>query len=322
MSTAFRQRCVAAARLTERRPLVFTVTQSSAVVRALAWPGLLLSSSAILAIGFALGHATLFFNISYAWIIVWLVLLERRMPYRDDWRRPDGQILQDLGHTVLNKGLVQLLIVTFAGRGLLDHRSAGPLSPWPLAAQVAGGLIGSEFALYWAHRLKHEWPSLWRFHAVHHSVRKLWLVNTGRFHFVDSLLAVGASLPFLLLSGMSMDAIIWVSAVTAYIGILTHCNVDMHCGYLSRVFNTPILHRWHHARDSAIGNSNYGENLVLWDMLLGTYWNRPGEQVGTIGITERMPSGFFAQLAVPFMWRRYQSALPSTSSEPGRPTQS
>ena len=44
----------------------------------------------------------------------------------------------------------------------------------------------------------------------------------------------------------------WVSAITAYIGILTHCNVAMDCGLLSQVFNTPTLHRWHHARDSAI----------------------------------------------------------------------
>ena len=280
---------------------------TSNVVRSLAWPALLVSCCGILAVGFALEQATLFFNISYLWIVLWLFLLERVLPYREDWRVPDGQIVQDLAHSLLNKGLVQLLIVILAGGGLLDHRSSGFLSDAPLLLQVGCGLIGSEFGLYWAHRLKHEWPSLWRFHAVHHSVLKLWLVNTGRFHFVDSLLAVLASLPFLLLSGMSMDAIIWVSAITAYIGILTHCNVAMNCGWLSYLFNTPTLHRWHHARESVIGNSNYGENLVLWDMLLGTYTNPPGQQVDNIGIDDHMPSGFFDQLAVPFNWRRHQA---------------
>ncbi len=290
---------------------------SQAIARALAWPSLLLSCCAILAYGFTQSRATLFFNLSYAWIIVWLLWLEHGLPYRADWRRADGQIFQDLGHSALNKGLVQLLIVTLAARGLLDHRSTGFLSSAPLPVQVVCGLVGSEFGLYWAHRLKHEWPSLWRFHAVHHSVLKLWLVNTGRFHFIDSLLAVVASLPFFLLSGMSMDAIIWVSAITAYIGILTHCNVAMDCGWLSYVFNTPTLHRWHHARDSAIGNSNYGENLVLWDQLLGTYCNPPGQEVENIGIEEHMPSGFFAQLAVPFVWRRHQAAHRSMPGETG-----
>lgn len=280
-----------------------------------AWPFLVASACAILAAGFARGTPTLFFNLSYAWIIAWLLLLEAWLPFRASWRRPDGQILQDLGHTLLNKGLVQLLIVTLAGRGVLEQRAPGVLATAPIALQVAVGLVASEFGLYWAHRLKHEWPALWRFHAVHHSVRKLWLVNTGRFHFVDSLLAVAASLPGLLLTGISMDAIIWVSAITAYIGILTHCNVDMRCGRLSLVFNTPNLHRWHHAIDASIGNSNYGENLVLWDRLLGTFHHRPGAEVETIGIREFMPAGFLGQLAAPFRWRRYQAEGASTADE-------
>ncbi|HCX67158.1 MAG TPA: sterol desaturase, partial [Rhodobiaceae bacterium] len=36
-----------------------------------------------------------------------------------------------------------------------------------------------------------------------------------------------------------------VSAVTAVLGILTHCNIEMRCGPLNYVFNTPELHRWH-----------------------------------------------------------------------------
>ncbi|MEQ8493188.1 MAG: sterol desaturase family protein, partial [Gammaproteobacteria bacterium] len=222
---------------------------------------------------------------------------------RARWRESDGQLRADLGHTVLNKGLVQLFIVSLLAAGVIDRSPAGALAAWPLWAQVVFGLIASEFGLYWAHRLAHEWPWLWRFHAVHHSVERLWLVNTGRFHFVDSFASVFASLPFLFLSGIGMDAIVWVSAITAYIGILTHCNVDMHCGPLSRVFNTPELHRWHHSIDAAIGNSNYGENLMLWDQLFGTYYRRAGAHVGPIGIAESMPVGFLAQIVQPFRRR-------------------
>lgn len=282
----------------------------------LAWPGLLVTSAGILALGFARGQETLYFNASYAWIVAWLLLLERRLPYRAAWRHDDGQLGPDLGHTFLNKGLVQVFIVTLLSLGVLEGREPGALSAAPLWLQVALGLVLSEIGLYAAHRLAHEWPALWRFHAVHHSVRRLWLVNTGRFHFVDSLLSVAASLPFLLLSGISMDAIVWVSAITAYIGILTHCNVDMRCGVLSYVFNTPNLHRWHHSTETAIGNNNYGENLMLWDMLLGTYFHRPDRDVAAIGIRERMPAGFLAQLAVPFAWRRYQSGADDPMAQP------
>lgn len=273
---------------------------------ATAWPLLLVSSGAILALGFSLGREVLYFNLSYAWIVCCLLLLERRLPYRDGWRRSDGQLGADLGHTLLNKGLVQLLIVQLIALGLLGDGRGSAVAGLPLALQVAFGLVVSEIGLYAAHRLAHEWPLLWRFHAVHHSVKKLWIVNTGRFHFVDSLASVAASVPFLFLSGISMDAIVWVSAITAYIGILTHCNVEMRCGWLNYVFNTPNLHRWHHSMKPAEGNRNYGENLMLWDQLFGTFLYPRDRDIDNIGITEYMPSRFLHQLAAPFVWSRVQ----------------
>lgn len=277
------------------------------LLRGLGWPALVASSAVILALGQARGSAALYFNLSYAWIVAWLFLLERHLPYRAEWRRADGQLGADLGHTVLDKGLVQLLLVALLGSGALDARADGVLGQLPLPLQVLIGLVGAEFGLYWVHRLAHEWPLLWRFHAVHHSVRRLWLVNTGRFHFVDSLDSVLASMPFLLFSGLSMDAVVWVSALTAYIGVLTHCNVDLRPGALAWIFNTPDLHRWHHADDPVHGNCNYGENLMLWDQLFGTFHHPRGADVTSIGIRERMPADFLGQLAVPFVWRRYQA---------------
>jgi sterol desaturase/sphingolipid hydroxylase (fatty acid hydroxylase superfamily) len=287
------------------------------LLRFAAWPFLLLSSCAILAAGFArdgdllvggiaIKPEVVYFNLSYAWIFLWLFLLERRLPYRTAWQRNDGQIPADLGHTLLNKGLVQFTIIQLMGLPFFQHREASFMSAQPLLVQAATGLLAAEFGLYWAHRWSHEWPLLWRFHAVHHSVKRLWIINTGRFHFVDSNLSVLASMPFLLLSEISMDAIILVSAVTAYIGVLTHCNVATRCGWLSYVFNTPNLHRWHHSTVPSEGNANYGQNLMLWDQLFGTFFVRPDSRLGAIGIAERMPRGFLGQLYVPFVWGRYQ----------------
>ena len=112
-----------------------------------------------------------------------------------------------------------------------------------------------------------------------------------------------------------MDAIIWVSAITAYIGILTHCNVDMECGWLNYIFNTPNLHRWHHSTDRAQSNHNYAENMMLWDILLGTFLYKKDSDITEIGIAEKMPSSFLAQLAVPFIWHSYQLANDTVTSD-------
>ena len=278
------------------------------LIQVIMWPFCLLSSMSILALGFSKGAETLYFNLSYLWMIACLLLCERKFTYRVDWTRTDGQTGANIYHTLLNKGLVQVAVVLGISTGMITTQEEAFLSDWPLALQVLLGLITSELGLYWAHRCSHEYPYLWRFHSVHHSVKRLWLVNTGRFHFIDSIISVLASLPFLLLCGISTDAIVWVSAITAYIGILTHCNADMRCGVLNKVFNTPQLHRWHHSIDSRIGNSNYGENLMLWDQIFGTYYYKEDSAVDVIGIQEKMPSTFAKQLLVPFIWNRYQDS--------------
>ncbi|MCC7121534.1 MAG: sterol desaturase family protein [Gammaproteobacteria bacterium] len=273
-----------------------------------AWPALIVSSGAILAIGFTRGHPAIYFNLSYAWIVLWLFVLEKHLPYRSDWRRNDGQIGADLGHTLLNKGLVQITIIQLMSLEFFANRGSGVIGALPLWQQIIIGLVATEFGLYWAHRLGHEWPLLWRFHAVHHSVKRLWIVNTGRFHFIDSNLSVLASVPFLLATGISMDAIIWVSAITAYVGVLTHCNVAMRCGWLNYLFNTPNLHRWHHSTSPVEGNTNYGQNLLVWDQLFGTWLYKREAGPGFIGIHDRMPRRLLGQLLMPFRWKRYQAA--------------
>ena len=55
------------------------------------------------------------------------------------------------------------------------------------------------------------------------------------------------------------------------------------------------------------GNKNYGENLVLWDLIFGTFFNDAARHPpAEIGIREAMPANFLGQLAVPFRWSRHQ----------------
>lgn len=268
------------------------------------WPLLLAASIAAVYAGILSGHAVLVFNVTYLALAIAIAVLERVQPHEQAWLANDGQVVPDIAHTVLNKGMAQVIIVmiTFMGIAHLASATAGSFWPahLPFAVEVALGLAVAEFGLYWKHRLAHEWPPLWRFHAVHHSVTRLWFLNTGRFHVVDTLTGLVVAMPVLLLLGAPKDVMIMVSAITAFIGILTHSNVEMRCGVLNYVFNTPELHRWHHSKVLAEGNRNYGENLMLFDLLFGTYFNAARRPPKDIGISHPMPSTFLGQLAVPF----------------------
>lgn len=282
--------------------------------RVLLWPLLLIMGLTGTGLGIAQGQAVTGFNVSYLLIALALWVLERRWPHEPAWLENDGQMLPDLLHTLLTKGLVQILVLMSAVMGMTGEIVAGPMWPsqWSMLLQVALALLVAELGLYSAHRLAHEWPPLWRFHAVHHSVRRLWFWNTGRFHAVDTLTRIVASLLLLWLVGAPAEVLQWISALTAFIGILTHSNLDVRCGPLNWIFNTPELHRWHHSRRIEEGNRNYGENLVVWDLLFGTWYLPARRPPLDIGIDDPMPDGFLAQCLAPFGHRNDARTRPGS----------
>lgn len=282
------------------------------------WPALLTICTAITAYGFMQGKIDVFgmrvdavliyFNVAYLFLIISLFFLERWMPHEKEWHKADGQTVQSLLHTLSSKGTVQGLFIFGSVIGLAEFIT--PASEpgygiwprdWPMWIQVILALVVAEFGLYWAHRGGHEFPILWRFHVVHHSVTRLWWLNTGRFHFIDSLVSIVLGLSILLALGAPMEVVKWMSAMTAFFGMLTHCNVEMRFGPLSWFFNTPELHRWHHSTDLREGNKNYCESIMLWDHVFGTWVNPQKRPPVHIGATEYTPDGFWHQIIWPFL---------------------
>lgn len=280
------------------------------LVSCLLWPALLGGAIALNAYGMSTDIPLVWLNVAYFGLAASLFVLERIMPHEPRWNENDGQLWPDIGHTLLSKSAVQIFIIVPALSGIAplasDEGAAWWPGEWPVAAQILLGLAIAEFGFYWAHRLGHEIRALWRFHAVHHSVTRLWFVNTGRFHFVDTLVSVAFGLGLALAVGMPQDIIVWCSAITAFVGLLTHANVEMRTGPLDYLFNTPALHRWHHSRRLEEGNSNYGENLMLYDLLFGTHYVSARRPPVDIGIEEHMPETLGRQIAWPF--RRAEDA--------------
>lgn len=279
------------------------------VLSCILWP--VLFGGGLLGTGLALSsdHPLVWFNVTYVAAAAVIAVIERWMPHEEVWLRSDRETVDDLAHTLLNKGLVQIgaaiaSSLSMVAATVVEPALRTPASPWPgdwpLAVQVLLGLVIAELGLYVAHRSAHESRFLWRFHALHHSVRRLWVLNTGRFHVVDSLFKIALSQTPLYLLGAPLPVFLWISAITAFTGLLTHCNIDLRTGPLNFIFSTPGLHRWHHSKVLAEGNRNYGENLVLWDQLLGTYYNPARRPPTDIGIDGRIAPGFLRQLVQPF----------------------
>jgi sterol desaturase/sphingolipid hydroxylase (fatty acid hydroxylase superfamily) len=236
-----------------------------------------------------------------------ITVLEYLLPFRSDWRPSRTDIRVDLVFMVLVQVLLPKALVLLTAMSLVQWVGVQPAAMagwWPHTlpdwAQMLLMMVTADFFRYWLHRAAHEWQPLWRFHAVHHSVDKLYWLNVGRFHPVDkSLQFLCDALPFILL-GVSEDVLALYFVVYSIKGFFQHSNVDVKLGPLNYLISGPELHRWHHSKQVAESNQNYGNNLIIWDIVFGTFllpWNKV---VDELGLQHAYPTGFLDQIKIPF----------------------
>ncbi len=171
---------------------------------------------------------------------------------------------------------------------------------WPVAAQVVLMLLLAEFLRYWLHVAAHNMNFLWRLHAVHHSPKKLYWLNVGRFHPIEKALQyILEALPFILL-GVAEDALAFYFIFYAVNGFFQHSNVDARYGVLNYIVSGAELHRRRHSRSPEESNHNYGNNLIVWDLAFGSWFLPKGRRVGELGLIARAyPQDFVSQMPAP-----------------------
>ncbi len=243
---------------------------------------------------------------------VFVIVTERIFPHQQEWLHSKQDVRLDAAWALTAATWIELLRpAIYAGGislgGWLSVRLDSPHWPqdWHPVAQLVLALLAAELPKYWLHRLEHEQDWLWRFHATHHSVPRLYFLNASRFHPVDigldTILGVGT----LVLLGCGEPIIALFLLVGGVHGIFQHANLRLQLGPLNWFFSMAELHRWHHSRVLNEANSNYGQNLIVWDVVFGTRYlpadREPPVGVGLADMPE-FPQTFFAQLASPFRW--------------------
>ena len=238
-----------------------------------------------------------------------ITFLEQNFPYRNKWLPNQADVLNDATYMVLIQVLLPKLLGFFVAIVLLGafHEQAMTFDGlWPhdlpVFAQVVVMLIGAELMRYWVHRLAHKWTPLWQFHAVHHSPHKLYWVNVGRFHPIEKALQyLFDALPFIIL-GVSENVLAMYFVFYAINGFFQHCNIELRLGFLNYIISGPELHRWHHSKLVEESNNNYGNNLIIWDLLFGTWFLPKNRLVDDLGLINReYPIRFLDQLKTPFI---------------------
>lgn len=261
------------------------------------------------------------------WLVLLAVLfvpLERYFGERHAGR-PRTELLSDLGFYFISSLLpaallaVPLALVAVAGQRFLPDAVPATLGALPLWAKLLLGLFIGEVGTYWGHRLSHESPWLWRYHAVHHSTEQLYFLANTRPHPVDMVVTRLFGLTPLYLLGLAgpgaagSAAPVLLLLIGTVWGFFIHANLRWRFGPLEWLVATPAFHHWHHSKFEHI-NRNYASTLPVLDRLFGTH-HLPAEWPASCGIEAPMPASLAGQLLAP--WRRTPApAAPATRPGP------
>ena len=259
----------------------------------------------ILHLGLVKGHVPLIFvpSITISIVLIFIIVLERINPYRNDWNQNLGDFKNDFLQTFIVLPIVVKFVEfneVFIQEKLQIHFWP---STWPFIFQLIAVVLLAEFLFYWFHRFSHTNKTLIKFHAVHHGALRVYWANAGRFHIVDSLIQGFLYFIPIYILGASKEVAAMFLTLNAVTGTLEHANFDFKTIILSRIFNTAELHRLHHSVKIHQCNSNYGKILSIWDSVFGTYekpkFKREDLTVGLPG-GRPVPVHFWGQMTYPF----------------------
>jgi sterol desaturase/sphingolipid hydroxylase (fatty acid hydroxylase superfamily) len=233
------------------------------------------------------------------------VFLEKIFPHRRDQAilRPDWGL--DFAYFVFNHLLISVLLIVTNGFseklfGWAVHDGfQNFVQDMPIWLQVLGLMMAADFVLYWNHRMFHEVPWLWKFHAVHHSTEHLDWMSGSRSHLVYMVGERCLVMVPLYLLGASKEALDLYVAIAAFQAVYIHANMDVKLGWLNKLVVDARFHHWHHSSEKEAIDKNYCAHTPLFDWLFGTYHLPKDRWPQKYGTTSPLPKGFFKQLFYP-----------------------
>jgi sterol desaturase/sphingolipid hydroxylase (fatty acid hydroxylase superfamily) len=237
-----------------------------------------------------------------------VAVLERTHPFSFRWNENHDDVVVDLVH-VPTTGIAAELGRSFAATAAAFVASSikmvdvfSPRWPWPVALVAA--VVIADLPVYVIHRWQHRGGLLWRIHAGHHAVPRLYFLNANRNHPIDVFLGAFTSLLLLGLVGATEQLLALVAVATAIHVTFQHGNFDARLGPLNALISGPEVHRFHHDRVAAVGNANYGGFTLVWDLVFRTRHvpsRRPSEDVGLVADeAARFPTSVWGVLSAPF----------------------
>ena len=170
--------------------------------------------------------------------------------------------------------------------------------------------ITIDFIYYWYHRMSHRVRFMWAVHMNHHSSEEMNFTVSLRQAWFGPITKVPF---FVLMPLIGFDPIITAVAGVASTlwGVIGHTQWIRRLGPFEYIFVTPSSHRVHHGSNESYIDKNYGNLLIIWDRLFGTFAEEI-EQV-KFGIRDNVKT--FNPIKITFMfWQQMISDFKQSTS--------
>ena len=209
------------------------------------------------------------------------------------------------GDTLCTVGLLLgNIIVAFAIKGIVlafhiylyQFRVFDFVNEVPIWVLWIMTFISIDLVFYVYHRMSHRIRFLWAIHLSHHSSEEMNFAVSFRQAWFGPI----SKIPFFMvlpLLGFDPTIIAVAGVISTLWGIVGHTQVIDKLGPLEWIFNTPSHHRVHHGSNKQYIDKNYGNLLIIWDRMFGTF--EPEEEAVKFGLVNNVNT--FNPVKVTFM---------------------
>jgi len=252
--------------------------------------------------------------------------LERLIPFSRKWlddKEWSTDVMVFFGNSFCERfvsGPLQLATIAIILQNVSPHfgYEIWP-TQWHPVAQVFLMLTVSDFFRYWYHRWMHTNEFMWRWHSVHHSSKSLYWFNGNRNHVIEHFISgILWAIPLSFVKA-SVEIAFVAGVITNLITRFQHTNMDLILGPLDYIFASPKNHRYHHSKKIEEGNSNYGGDVMFWDLLFGTFHlpkgKQPSDDVGLAALPN-YPQNWLGLMLAPFTYGYIKKEAEKISDAP------
>jgi sterol desaturase/sphingolipid hydroxylase (fatty acid hydroxylase superfamily) len=216
--------------------------------------------------------------------LAFVQLMELVFERHEGWRINGRELATDIFYVAFGYGVIGFASDALINSPLREVKEAwGIATPWladsPFIVQVLVVMFAFEFGQYWMHRAMHNWTPLWLTHAPHHHITQL---NAMKGFIGNPIELFLISIGVTALLDVDLNALFAAITGGGVIATYAHANVradpPIWYGYFFTTIRNHSLH--HTALSYEDTRCNYGNSVIFWDRVFGTYRDGESEVVG------------------------------------------